>query len=59
MLTSAVAVAILLALVSTIIFVLVFIRDELGTTVGALKGTGNIEVHFDLQKADELGIKGK
>lgn len=56
--TSAIAVALLLALISVVVFALVSIRDGLAKTVGALK-EGSIEVHFDLQKADELGIKGK
>ena len=55
-LTSAIAAVIFLALVGAVVFTLMFIREGLGKTVGELKGVGNGEVHFDFQKANELGI---
>lgn len=55
-LTSTIAAAIFLALIAVVGFALMFIREGLGKAVGEFEGGGEGDVHFDLQKVDELGI---
>lgn len=54
--TFAVALGIFLALIIVVVFALMFIRESLGKAVGELEGGGKGDVHFDLQKVEELGI---
>jgi len=55
-LTSVAAAGIFLVLVAVVVSTFGFMRDSFEKTVGELGGAGSGDVHFELEKADGLGI---